>query len=177
MPASTVQFIVSELGVIDKLRSEITLHNLDEILRGLDISESHVNEILMKLSANNPFSEANHELRSNYKRKRFYHDSLGYVKPEQIKLGEKKHEHFHYVPIGKSIKALWFDKDLVSHLSDGFNNITDSAVLSDFTDGSVFRKNQFFLDHPSAIKIILNHLYTTFTTIRHAAVSELLKFL
>lgn len=154
VPATSVQFIVNELNIVDKLRSEILLQDLHSILLGLDISESHVKEILTKVSANNPFSEANHELRTDYKRKAFFHKSLGYVKPIQIKLGPGKHQHFHYVRICQSLKTLLQDKDLVSNFIHVSNQDTNISVVSDFTDGSVFKSNKFFLENPSAVKLI-----------------------
>ncbi|KAK3921010.1 Transcriptional repressor protein YY1 [Frankliniella fusca] len=157
VPASTVQYISDELFNIDQLGTDILLKSIDGSLRKIGLDDQQTNKILKELEGSNPFPMAHVKLKSNYLRKKMYHNYLGYVEPKQYVCGigaNGKNKVFHYVPIDASLKAMLNDPAIESALlSETFNR--DENLFEDFYDGSVFKNNDFFKENPDSIKIIL----------------------
>ena len=58
------------------------------------------------------------------------------------------------MPTAETLMQLFFDKSLAIEFNSA-TGITDPDVMSDFTDGSVFRDSTFFKPNPEALKLIL----------------------
>ncbi|KAK3929621.1 Zinc finger protein 76 [Frankliniella fusca] len=155
VPASTVQYIVSEMTNIDQLGTDIVLKEIRDNLINLGLDNEKVNKIVSQLS--NPYPQASSKLAADYLRKKFFHKLPGYVPAKEIILdvGDSgKKRVFHYIPVDSSLKAFLSDKSIASVLLDDLQTKA-KLVFQDFYNGSVFQKNQFFKENPDALVIIL----------------------
>ncbi|KAK3911164.1 2,3,4,5-tetrahydropyridine-2,6-dicarboxylate N-acetyltransferase [Frankliniella fusca] len=90
-------------------------------------------------------------LSTSYRRKKYYKKYYEYVRPVKQPLGRNK--FFYYVPVQKTLLASFKNKSVKIVLSppESF----DDGVLRDFTDGLAYKRNQFFIDNPTALRLIL----------------------
>jgi hypothetical protein len=166
VPASTVQIIVDELVRNHEMENNACRQLLQQKL----VSEfgctdtEKIEGILSEIESSSLFNLAsdskNGKLRSNYTRKQYYKEELGYIKPVAVKLGENSMGttcHYHYIPIKDTLKALLADKSVYQQC---FNTPTVPSqeppqLYRDFTDGSIFRENELFQRLQDSLKIIL----------------------
>lgn len=155
IPSSTVQLIVSQILSVHELgerKTKITIlpHLLDSCL-AVDDAKNVLDEILEC----NPFNVMNRFKRS-YLRQNYYKKKFSYVEPVQIQLNNEMNgkQFFHYVPIAETLRKNLNNKNFYDKLSFS-NEKSGNGVLSDFTDGSVFQKKNFFGDNPKGLKPIL----------------------
>ena len=63
-------------------------------------------------------------------------------------------ESYQYVPIAESLKVLMEDETFLrQRMNDPYHH--DPNVIQDVRDGDCFRTNQFFMDNPEAVPLIL----------------------
>ena len=93
-----------------------------------------------------------------------------YVAPFEVELGKEfsrkrskgqkiiyqKSETFYYVPILESLKVLLSNK-MISRLVIKHSNFCAEGTYYDICDGSIFRNDTFFQEHPDALAIVLYH--------------------
>lgn len=91
-----------------------------------------------------------------YKRRKYYTKKFPYVEPVKIHCGpnEKKTNFFYYIPIEDTLKNVMECKSYGEYVYIEAPCIEDE-ILRDFTDGAVFRNNQFFKDNPRSLRLIL----------------------
>ncbi|KAK3930157.1 B-cell lymphoma/leukemia 11A [Frankliniella fusca] len=92
--------------------------------------------------------------RSDHMRKKYYREQFDLIEPVEYTLTNGVQTHkYHYVPVQKSLQTLLKDKS-VQKL---YNKKGESKenVLRDFEDGTVFKENEFYIECPNGIKIIL----------------------
>ena len=153
LPASTVQYIISELNNIRDLAQTSKKEKLKEVLLNKDISLETVDEIVEQILSDDLMTNSNKIFDSNYKRKQYYKKEFKYVDPVSIEIDKNK--HFSYVPPAKTLENMFFDKSIQNHLNFNISEKKSDGLLEDFTDGSVYKNNSFFKQNPTALKIIL----------------------
>ena len=95
-------------------------------------------------------------LRTTHMRKEYYRQKFNYVAPEQVNLTVPEDEdecHYHYVPILDTLKKL-LENDTIRYYCEHLEPSSRSG-FSDFTDGNVFKNNDFFVINKNGLKIIL----------------------
>ena len=156
IPASTIQYIVTEFCNIHEQGQEIIQNNIKKCLLEENMSEGLANSILREAFENDPFLKSNNILNTDYKRKTFYKNNFAYVNPIEIRLPSESSEkiHFHYVPIEETVKCLFRDKNLEGKFSYE-RAARDDEILRDITDGKVFLDNTFLKENLKSLYFIL----------------------
>ena len=157
MPASTVQYIATEMCNIHCEGQEILEKRLERKLVAEGVSPDLVENILASISKEDPFVQSSNKLKSNFRRKKFYKKNFDYVEPVSLLLTEshgKNAKYFQYVPILKTVEHFFRDKSFQEELLKDPKPREDE-VLRDFTDGNVYKKNAFFKKNINGLRIIL----------------------
>lgn len=93
-------------------------------------------------------------MRTAYSRTKCFKDMLNYVEPKRLFLGrdENRDKRFaYYVPVLDTLKNM-LSSELMSE-----NPVQSSPdVLSDCSDGKLFKCNSFFQDFPDCLKLVLH---------------------
>lgn len=155
LPASTVQYIASEISKMSQKNEEILKQSLSMHLQQCSNSADVIKDIIDASLENNLFNNIEDTLGSSFKRRNFFEKHFPYVNPVQIPLPSTndKKRFYHYVPLKETLKNLFYNKSLTHELKfDLLKN--DSKVLKDFTDGIVFKENKFFQQNPGALQLI-----------------------
>ena len=104
---------------------------------------------------------AQKSLDSEYKRNDYLKENFKYVEPKEIifnpkeaKEGKEPKAVMHYVPIIETVKNLVQDPTFLDVSESTFSNNHDS-VLRDVKDGLMYKNNQYFIDNPEALTILL----------------------
>ena len=161
LPASTLQYIVTELGTVTREGDEVVKINLRKHLLSENISPDRVDIIINESFNNNPFKKSLSHLGTNYKRKKFYKSKFDYVQPvsESLKEDDQPEKEndkcFQYVPIVKTLEAFYRDKSMQEALLLD-PEPHEEGILKDSTDGKAYKRNKFFIKSPNGIKIILH---------------------
>lgn len=155
LPASTIQYISQANNDLHSLAQDTVINNLKTNLEATNVSPEIIGTVIKALYENHSHPPANELLKSNYKRKHFFKNSLHFVQPESIEIDKEKKTFFSYVPIEKTITNMFSDKTLINSIS--FNTINNNAnVIEDFTDGSIYKNNEFFQNNKDKrIQIIM----------------------
>ena len=110
--------------------------------------ESHkIEELIAKLSNDDPFTKARSELKSERKRLQYVKESFDYTPPETG-------ETYQFVPIVKTLKVLLEDQTYLKQKEDD-PYFPEDAVYKDVRDGEFFKTNKFFIDNPEAEAILI----------------------
>ncbi|XP_036150185.1 uncharacterized protein LOC118648076 isoform X1 [Monomorium pharaonis] len=156
VPVSTIDHLAADIENMYNHGWQNILDNVRQCLKQEKISESNINRICKDLTLNDLFLKNNKLLNNKFKRTNYYMHKNTYVAPKKMKLdtdAEGKESFFYYVPILKTIKAMYADKCIEAFLDLPLPSSTD--IFQDFIDGKMFKKNEFFAKNPKAIKIIL----------------------
>lgn len=155
LPASTVQFIATEITTITQQNTKVFKQNIPKHLEQLGLSEASIEDII-KNTLDNKMLDIDDRLGTIFKRRKFYEQNFPYVSPIQVPLDSvnNKKRFFHYVPLQDTLKYLFNNKSLGDKLSFDLPK-SNSDVFKDFTDGSVFKNNPFFQENPDALKLRL----------------------
>ena len=147
IPQSTVQCIVEELESMHEVVSESCILRLKNKLQDEGLSENSVSAVTdyMRYSYEwgNVLSKESGTLRSVHLRKAYYQTHMNNVSPESVCLGR---DHirgavcYHYVPLKETLSMLLSDKAVQAHVQQ-LHESTDTSILSDYTDGTAFKKN------------------------------------
>jgi len=162
LPATIIQSIVEEMQNLHNFGLSCGLKNLSDRLLGLNICESDIDSLMRELQDDNPFRACSSgELRSHQTRQTYFKRNFKFVAPTQIYLGESKNNisrFAQYVPITETLKALFEDTSVKAAYDQTLplDNSSDcNRVLCDIMDGQSFRRNQFFMQNPGALRLIL----------------------
>lgn len=157
IPISTIQFIMDELQSMAQYNQDITNSKIKAHLLEMGLCNEQIEVIVQDIATSNPFISSCSQFSTDYKRKKHFRNNHLYVKPQQISISDTdgKQTFFHYVPIVETFKCAFFNKSLGNWTINDAQHDEDPDILSDFTDGSAFRNNEFFKQNPKARKIIL----------------------
>ena len=112
------------------------------------------------LNDKNIFERALSNVGSEYQLLKYCEDSLGLIKPSEVYLGasdRNKQQTFQYVPILRVLKLLLDNEDIVNSLCKTSSKESCTDVLENYTDGTIFKNNEFFSGRKDYLRI---HLYT-----------------
>ena len=163
LPASTIQHIMEELQDVHCLGQSFLRHQLIlKLQQDADLTGEKIEQIIEDVFQSDMFASCNAgPLRSDYVRKQLYKHMLDYVEPQSFRLGindSGKECSFQYVPVLESLKCL-LQQDSVKkeHLCTMQSASThdESEYLTDITDGSAFKSNLLFQQHPNSLRLIL----------------------
>jgi len=159
LPASTIQSIVEEMETLHNLGLSVVLKNLSGKLLNLNVGVGEVKTLLKELFDYSPFHLSNtRELRTHQTRQTYFRTSFKYVCPTQVYLGQDNKNlsrYAQYVPIKDSLLVLFQDESVKLAYSQTHKASGSSEILNDVTDGQAYCRNRFFMQNPSALRIIL----------------------
>ncbi|ESO99907.1 hypothetical protein LOTGIDRAFT_158065 [Lottia gigantea] len=153
---STMQLILNDIShltklSLDTLQKEVQTAVTDQHER-LKIKEVFESNFFLKALSNKG------ELNTDYKRKQYFKANFNFVEPIEINLGLDKSNQkcvFHYVPIKETLKALFSNKTFTSQYEKPVHNDAGNNTFSDVLHGHSFKNNKYFIENPSALKIVL----------------------
>ncbi|KAE8742218.1 hypothetical protein FOCC_FOCC012232 [Frankliniella occidentalis] len=156
LTATTLQYVTEAIRVISDHAIDYQKKVFRDLAKKYNV-EDHVRAAIEDEVFNNSLHEAavgdHGVLRSEHIRKKYNKEQFDLLEPVEYVLdnGVEKHK-YHYVPIKKSYASLLKDKSVQKLYN---KKETRANVLQDFEDGTAFEKNQFFIQNPNGIKIIL----------------------
>ena len=161
IPQSTVQCIVEELQVMHDVVSESSILKLKNKLQEEGMPENTILAVIDHMKSSyewgNVLNKESGSLRSVHLRKCYYQTHMNYVRPETVCLGR---DHirgavcYHYVPVKKTLMMLMNDKAVQNHVQQ-LHQSCKTGLLSDYTDGTAFKKNDFFKANSRSLHLIL----------------------
>ena len=154
IPYSTCNSIIKEIFHSyseGQVRSEKKIRSL---LKSEGMSSDNIENILDKVSKDDPFVRARSELESESKRINFIKESFDYIQPETVLLDKQSGESYQYIPIVKSLKVLMEDETFLKQKVDD-PYYPESGVCKDVRDGEFFKSNKFFQENPEAVPILM----------------------
>ncbi|KAK6186387.1 hypothetical protein SNE40_008431 [Patella caerulea] len=162
IPISTINDIISNISYLHSLSlSNLKLHLKDK-MNGLDGSNTDIESILQseinKDFLTNFFSNSEeYRFTSNFKRQAFYKETFGLVEPISIELGlngSNKKCQYHYVPLKQTLDSL-LSNNSVKHQLEHPQNLCFDNIFTDIIDGESFKRNPYFSENPSALKLVM----------------------
>lgn len=160
VPDSTTQNIVEEIQNIHELGQTYTLSKLASQLKNeTSLTEDEITKICQSVKESDLFSACHTgPMRTAHTRAQCFKKNFNYVEPKTVLLGrdENRKDRFaYYVPVKETLKCLlqsdmWQDCMSEEHPTD-----TPTDVLTDVTDGQMFKSNEFFVQNPSGLKLVL----------------------
>lgn len=159
VPSSTIQFIAEELSNFTNIQKDIFLYNIKEKLQSYNLEESVISDICEDFT-NSDFLTEYHKkghLRSAYCRNLFFKEKFNYIEPVEVYLGLDKNNKkctFFYVPILETLKSMLIDNSVSEFCKKDYKTYNET-IFSDYTDGTVFRKNALLQKCPHFLHIIL----------------------
>jgi hypothetical protein len=144
IPESVFDVIACELENVNATNQQYLDQNILHALKNCGVS-SECTESVMKSVRESDLIKCclgyGGILNSSHKRSMYIQHQFHYVNPEPIYVGvnsKNKARYCHYIPVKKSLQALLSDVSVLHQLND--SRFADADILSDFTDGSVFKK-------------------------------------
>ncbi|XP_035982662.1 uncharacterized protein LOC118557207 [Fundulus heteroclitus] len=159
LPASTIQTIVEEMQNVHDLGQDYTLSKLRSLLKNdMSLNDDAIAKICDCVKDSDLFSACHHgPLRTTYSRAQTFKKMFKYIEPKTVKLGndENMTERFaYYVPVTQTLKNL-LESDIWKNSVSQQSCKTHSDVFCDISDGQNFKSNQFFIENPGCLKLIL----------------------
>jgi hypothetical protein len=107
-----------------------------------------------------------------HSRKAYYKEAFNFVESIQMTLSDCS--HFHYVRIMATLQALFKDENIDCNLQEfqSSSYVTDSYVLHGFVDGTACGNDQFFNEHPNALRLLLYQDEFEVVKLRRASASS-----
>jgi hypothetical protein len=159
LPATTIQSIINEFQTVHEIGQKHVVGLLKKKLLALDVSADVVDQVLGEFNRIDILKQCNEGiLRSDASRKSFYKSNFCYVEPVELYLGQDeagKHRYCYYVPIKLSLQALFQQESVVQQYKSTHAINMQKDMLEDIADGAVFKNSTFFVNNPSAVKLLL----------------------
>ena len=162
IPLQTVQSISSEFLEQSLKSSRLREIKLRTSLRNANLQENDINTIVKEVLLDDNMLNAQKELNTTYKQKKFVQDHFKYVAPVEIVLNKAEvlkgdiKDSFHYIPVVESVKALVEDETFLKvYENERLVNRTDRDIVKDVKDGSAFKSNAYFQANPEAYCMLL----------------------
>nr|XP_055048292.1 uncharacterized protein LOC129433654 [Misgurnus anguillicaudatus] len=160
LPASTIQNIVEEMQNIHDLGQTYTLSKLSSLLKNeTPLSDEDITKVCESVKGFDLFSACHTgPMRTAYSRTQSFKKMFNFIEPKKLFLGrdENRRDRFaYYVPVRETLKCL-LESDLwLSCVSGAHSTETSVDVLSDISDGQIFKNKDFFVQNPSCLKLVL----------------------
>lgn len=133
---------------INKLNLSLILQNLKKYVL-VNIPEESINENIFELAHNSQYGK----LRSRYCRRKYYKKFFNYVSTREISVNNRQSK-FYYVPLFDTLKMLIANKKFAEQwYSD--QTFDKNKIIQDIKDSSYIYDNNFFVENPNAIKLII----------------------
>ena len=157
IPAKTVTQIADEY-----LKNSLKSKNVRElklrmVLRDLNISEIQIEKIVHETITDDEYLQAQAELSTDFKRKKFIAENFKYIPPVEIVLNKdevrngEKPDGVHYISVIESFKHLIEDESLLEVLNqEREKSLKKTEILRDLRDGVAFHGNEYFQSNPGA---------------------------
>ena len=158
VPYSTVSEIVTEVFDSYKQGAEVTKKKIISIFRKDGLALDPLLKVLGEVDDLDPFKAARKLLEKDRDRQNFILKEFPNVQPLDIRLNtedmREKALTLQYVPIKESLKNLLEDETyLAQKIADPYYH--EENVIKDCKDGTYFKQNQFFVNNPGAVPIVL----------------------
>ncbi|KAG7472949.1 hypothetical protein JOB18_038124 [Solea senegalensis] len=158
LPASTIQNTVEEIQNIHELGQTYSLSKLTALLKNdISLSDEDITRVCESVRGSDLFSACHRgPMRTAYSRTQTFKKRFNYVEPKKMFLGkdENRTDRFaYYVPVRETLKCL-LESDLWQK-SGEHSAESPTDVLSDISDGQIFKSNVFFAQNPSCLKLVL----------------------
>ena len=160
VPASTVSKIASEMRMLQELQHEFTMDLFSRGLQEYGVPDEALHNLGQHVYEQSPMQNTLHtnngSLTTHHRRLQYYRKELSLVEPVQINLGcddTGKQQHFHYVPILQSLKALLANEGVRHQVLHPIP--ADENMLHDIGDGHVIKSNVLFSSDPHALQVML----------------------
>lgn len=160
IPESVVDMIAQELQNINAISQQYLQQYLFRTLQDNGVDTDSIVSIMNAIHDCDLIKGCLDEggiLHTNHKRMSYVQRNFHYVHPESVYVGissRNKTRYCHCVPVKKSLQALLNDDSVLKQCLD--TQFVDNNVLSDFTDGSVYKKcTESGGRHPRFLSLIL----------------------
>ncbi|XP_062268268.1 uncharacterized protein LOC133974641 [Platichthys flesus] len=160
LPVSTIQNIVEEMQNIHELGQGYILRKLTSLLKNdTMLSDEDITKVCESVRGSDLFSACHTgPMRMAYSHAQSLKNKFNYVEPKKMLLGrdENRTDRFaYYVPVRETLKCL-LESDLCQIcLSGQPSSEPSSDILGDISDGQIFKSNDFFVQNPSSLKLVL----------------------
>ncbi|XP_074657114.1 uncharacterized protein LOC141910282 [Tubulanus polymorphus] len=156
LPESVIQVIVDSFNDFGNLHNQKLRHDLKLNLASHNIPNDTIETVVETLASADCFKPLKSELKSTYKRKRYFKENFNYVEPVSLRLGvnsNNKEQFCHYVPIKDKLSAMLSDRTVVDQLENYHQSINET--YRDIFDGRVYKNIELFQRLQVSLKIIL----------------------
>ena len=155
LSSSTIQTILDGFKEITSLLTNNIHQTVVKICQDSNIS-SDVSATILSVVNGDMLTTAFTELSSDWKRKQFYKSEFNFVEPQTVRYNVESSvftSTFQYIPLQDSLQALLTNKQISSQLLQQVPKKPN--ILSDFSDGTVYREHPVYQNHPQALQIVL----------------------
>nr|XP_021336450.1 uncharacterized protein LOC110440176 isoform X1 [Danio rerio] len=159
LPASTIQTIVEEMQNVHELGQDYTLSKLRSLLKNeMDLADEVVSKVCDCVKDSDLFSFCHQgPLRTTYSRSQTFKQMFKYIEPKKVTLGNDENmtkKFAYYIPVKQTLSSLLESELWKNSLCQPSCEI-DSDNFADISDGKIFKSNQFFLENPECLKLII----------------------
>nr|XP_054588695.1 uncharacterized protein LOC107374433 isoform X3 [Nothobranchius furzeri] len=159
LPASSIQTIVEEMQNVHELGMDYTLSKLKSLLKDdICLADDVIAKVCDCVKDSDLFSVCHRgPLRRTYSRAHTFKKVFKYTEPKQINLGNDENltqRFYYYIPIKQTLSIL-LESELWKNSVLQQSSETNSDVFYDISDGQNFQCNQFFIENPGCLKLIL----------------------
>ena len=160
VPSSTIQMIVEEINGLNDICHQYTKDKIKETLRGnTNMSDAEIDSVFQSLQEADLHASCSSRLSTEYIRRQYFEKNFAYVHPENVFLGTNEHRrdsYAQYIPLHDTLRAILKDTVVWEECVRSQNRPVSDVVLSDISDGSVFKSSDMFLQAGDIIlKLIL----------------------
>jgi len=158
IPATSVELLLKKVKEILMCYCDHTLKSLQSILTLCNLSENEISFIFHHIRSEDNILQLFQDgpLRSLYAREKYFKKNFLFVPPvtKRLQMTEDRTEIVtnQYVPILKSLRALFHDESVKQQFMQKLPNLSE---YQDFSDGLVFKQNQLFGNSRPTLQVIL----------------------
>ena len=130
------------------IRSKKVSHSLNESKIDLDFQSDFL------MNSDSPFIRHLESFSNTQTLDRFIEKKSNYVAPIEQNLDGK--DKFYYIPILKTLRQLLAKEDVIGEVLNHGNG-KKPGVITDFSDGELFKENKLYMEKPKSLQINLYH--------------------
>ena len=163
IPQSSIQ-LISEEYLKNYLKSNESKAMIlrSSLLKNIpSISESDIEKIVKEVGESDAFLHSQQRLDSGYKRLQYLKNNFKFVEPveivfnpNEVKKGKESKAVMHYVPVIETVMNLVQDSTFIEVTENKSLDISASD-LKDVKDGLLYKNNEYFLNNPEAMALLL----------------------
>ncbi|XP_071153109.1 uncharacterized protein [Mytilus edulis] len=153
LPAKVLPIVVNEFQSMINHHQASVSHSLNKLVGNNEFNAIQVDQFKQILNEKSEIENALSNLDSEYKINKFARFHLNFVKPIEYKPDRNHIETYQYVPIIDTLQNLLSHDDVFAYVMN--NHKSTDGILRDFCDGNIYSTNQFFIDNPDALQIML----------------------